>query len=592
MITLMLLVLSSSLFPMTIEQIRKSGDYYYGEGTASLYQEARDRAISNLSENIIVNVSISIENMTEELNFEPNEYTRYVFESYSIQTLRNLQEFRNPVGSRMNVFVYIHKDELEKIFNERRELIYDIYQLALESENNTNIGNALKYLYYSTLLMYSLPEETLNYRGIAFHRVLPAKIREMLQNTRFVLASIREISPTEKQVLLNMIYKDKPVQYMRFHFWDGSNQILIEGRDGRAAISLFGASRNLRRIDIYPDYMYYDQRFDFKAVSELWNLVKKPDYSTCITVSIEKPAEENLPERKVVAADDSVDYDLVQESIQKETDKFLQLIRANDVRKIRNVYPDDEYLQRQIRSLLELNRIQIIDTDTHVTINPTYEGWELRSIPIIAHYPSINKQSTESIVLNFDHRGMLSDVQFTVFEGMYEAALANIEDEEEFKQRQILIRFVEKYRSSFLYRDIETIETLFSDEAVIIVGRVLRRAPLNKEFQFRVFGEEPDIEYITHTKKSYLQALRNLFSKYEDIHVGFNSLKIVVKNNEPGIYSVSMRQNYNSTGYADEGYLFLLIDFNEPEPKIYVRSWQPNEWSRERMIEMANFRLN
>jgi hypothetical protein len=37
-----------------------------------------------------------------------------------------------------------------------------------------------------------------------------------------------------------------------------------------------------------------------------------------------------------------------------------------------------------------------------------------------------------------------------------------------------------------------------------------------------------------------------------------------------------MRQSYASTTYADEGYLFLLIDFRETDPLIYVRAWQPN----------------
>ena len=54
-----------------------------------------------------------------------------------------------------------------------------------------------------------------------------------------------------------------------------------------------------------------------------------------------------------------------------------------------------------------------------------------------------------------------------------------------------------------------------------------------------------------------------------------------------------MRQSYASTSYADEGYLFLLIDF-EPDtlsndPLIYVRAWQPNAWSKEEMIRTGDF---
>ncbi len=591
-LTLVILLLCSSFFALTKEQIMKSGDYYFGEATAPIHQEARDRAIKELSEKIVVQVRFSTVNMVEETNMKPNEYVKSVIETYSMQTFRNLQEIKSPIGNRMNVFVYIHKDNLNQIFEERRELIFDIYRLAIEAEKDANIGNALKYLYYSIILMYSLPEDRLLYRDIPFHTELPSRIRRILQNTKFQVAAIREFSGSENQIILNMTYNNKKIEYLRFYFWDGSNQILIEGRDGRAFISLFGASKKLKRIEVCPDYMYYDQRNEFKAVADLWDLVKKPDFDARFMISLEQAPEKEEPEISIVADKVPRDYKEVEKSIKAETDKFLAFIKSNNLNRIKTEYAHDVYLQKQIRALLEYNKLRIIDTDTRLAINPTFDGWELRSIPVLTQYPTLNKQSTDSLVLNFDKKGMLNDIQFALFEGSYESALANIEDEEEIKRRQILIKFIEKYRSSFMYRDIETLETMFSDDAVIIVGRVLERTPMNKEFQYRAFGDEPDIEYITHTKRTYLDNLRRVFNRQTDLHLGFNSLKIVVKNNEPGVYSVSMRQNHSSTTYSDEGYLFLLIDFNEPVPKIYVRSWQPGEWSQERMIEMSNFRLN
>ncbi len=58
-----------------------------------------------------------------------------------------------------------------------------------------------------------------------------------------------------------------------------------------------------------------------------------------------------------------------------------------------------------------------------------------------------------------------------------------------------------------------------------------------------------------------------------------------------GVYGVEMRQSYNSTTYSDEGYLFLLIDFSERDPLIYVRAWQPNEWNDSALVRTANFRI-
>ena len=37
-------------------------------------------------------------------------------------------------------------------------------------------------------------------------------------------------------------------------------------------------------------------------------------------------------------------------------------------------------------------------------------------------------------------------------------------------------------------------------------------------------------------------------------------------------------QEYNSTTYADKGYLFLLVDMTDHDaPQIKIRTWQPNE---------------
>lgn len=583
-----LILLVGSLYSLSKEEIKCNKDYYYGEATANVYQEARDKAIKELSEKIVVNVRISTVNQAEESNLSVDEYVKSVIETYSIATFKNLQEIRTPFGSKMNVFVYIRISDVQAIFEERKQLIYDIYQESLKFEDNNNIGNALKYLYYSIILMNSLPDERLEYKDIAFHTVLPAKIREIMSNVSLVTESVREISESQKQVILAMRYKGKPIQYMRFHFWDGNNQVYVEGKDGRATLSLYGASKVLCKIEAFLDYMYYEQRREFKAVSDLWDIVKKPEFSHRIEVLFDKSDTET--QEPIISYKDS-DI-LVEDSIVLETNKLIEIIKANNVNKIKSVFPKDSFLQNQIKCLLEYNHLQIVETKSDVEITTTFDGYELRSIPIIAKYPSLNKQTTDNLVLDFDKKGKLTNIQFSVFDDMLKLATQNVKNEEELSQRKILVKFVEKYRSCFLYRDVKALETLFSDNAVIIVGRVFEPTPKLKDYKYTAYGDQPDIEYITFTKNEYLNNIRNIFNANEDIHIGYNSFKVLTKNNEPGVYAISMRQDYASSRYSDEGHLFLLIDFNDELPKIYVRSWQPGEWSDERMIEISNFKIN
>ncbi len=55
------------------------------------------------------------------------------------------------------------------------------------------------------------------------------------------------------------------------------------------------------------------------------------------------------------------------------------------------------------------------------------------------------------------------------------------------------------------------------------------------------------------------------------------------------IYGIRIKQNYSSTTYADKGFLFLLIDFNESDPLIYIHARQPNEWDSAALVNTSNF---
>lgn len=102
---------------------------------------------------------------------------------------------------------------------------------------------------------------------------------------------------------------------------------------------------------------------------------------------------------------------------------------------------------------------------------------------------------------------------------------------------------------------------------------------------------QPGFEQIQLTKKEYLERQQRVFKNQQDIFIDFSTFEIVKKNNAPGVYGVEMRQNYSSTTYADEGYLFLLIDFNDNDPLIYIRAWQPNEWDSAALVNTSNFRI-
>ena len=137
------------------------------------------------------------------------------------------------------------------------------------------------------------------------------------------------------------------------------------------------------------------------------------------------------------------------------------------------------------------------------------------------------------------------------------------------------------------------LDSLFSDDAVIIVGRELKKTKMKDEYRYaKLSAEQPDIKYLQYTKDEYLKKQAQKFKTEADMFLNFSSFAISKKNKQTGMYGLSMRQSYNATNYSDEGYLFLLVDFAKESPQIYVRSWQPQEWNDDALVKLSNFRMN
>ena len=282
----------------------------------------------------------------------------------------------------------------------------------------------------------------------------------------------------------------------------------------------------------------------------------------------------------------------VEQKIEAETDRFLQLLRDPGLLVSRNPYQTDAFLNQKVRDYIRHNQPRPLDEKLNAALLKTGWGYELRSIRVLHRYPSIPKQSTEYLVLDFDEEGNLKDLNLSITSNLFEKFVQQAEYGQDWGNRQVIIKFLEKYRTAYMTRDIKTVDMMFAEDALIIIGREIRRRQMpDNMVQYTKLNQQPDYEYIRLKKADYLKRQMDVFSTQQDIALDFGSFDIIRKNNVEHVYGVEMRQSYASTSYSDEGYLFLLIDFNEQDPLIYVRAWQPNSWSEEELIRTANFRI-
>ena len=67
-----------------------------------------------------------------------------------------------------------------------------------------------------------------------------------------------------------------------------------------------------------------------------------------------------------------------------------------------------------------------------------------------------------------------------------------------------------------------------------------------------------------------------------DTLVRHDNVVIVEHPTIKGIYGVTVHQKWNTARYSDEGYVFMVWDFRNPDaPQIHVRTWQPDYIDKE-----------
>ena len=604
---LVLLILFCSVFAdFNRDAIKRSHMHYYGHSVSHDVNEATDHAVQSLSEQIAVHVVGSFEQKVKEEDGRVEENVKSVLKTHTTATLRNVRKDVRPLpDGRYDVFCYISREEVEEIFDERRQLIADIVAKANDLEQQNNIAHALKNYYFSSILIHSLPESNVKYGGINYTTEIPDRIHNIIENVKFTFLNDTLLSEKEREITLKATYKEKPVSVLDFTFWDGTNQVSVQAKDGLATFRLVGASVNFEKLKIHIKYSYYNYRNENQVVANLWSVIDRPEFITQKEIRLIKSKmvkeieQEDSPEISSIKGEhfdfnlrvDSID-DSLPSSIVTETNRFLKVLESGDFTKVQNAYSGDAYLIKKIKNYIRYNNPQPLDHFNQGHIHGTENGWELRGIRVLQHYQSINSQTNEILVLDFDKKGRLYDFNLTMIKNLYKKFVKQAEYGKDWQNRHEIIKFLEKYRTAYLVRDIETVDMMFAEDALIIVGRKVQRKIMpEKQMQYKQFSGQPDYDYIRLSKQEYLKRQKRVFQSQEDICLQFNDFDIIRKNITPNIYGVEMRQSYASTSYADEGYLFLLVDFNDIDPIIHVRAWQPNEWDKDKLIKTNNFKV-
>lgn len=157
------------------------------------------------------------------------------------------------------------------------------------------------------------------------------------------------------------------------------------------------------------------------------------------------------------------------------------------------------------------------------------------------------------------------------------------------RQRRELLKFVEDFRCYYNERNLDALEKIFSDNALIITGSVITKGRKSPDM---VGGETTRAKYKVQSKTEYLDNLARVFKNNARLEVSFDKISVVENAaKDGGFYGVTLHQTWKSSSYSDEGWLFLYWDLTDPEqPKIMVRTWQEDQVVEEHgVFNMSDF---
>lgn len=248
--------------------------------------------------------------------------------------------------------------------------------------------------------------------------------------------------------------------------------------------------------------------------------------------------------------------------------------------------------QRSMKSLWETKPFFCAEMEIINNLVRCVDGnYEIRSIPLTLKFERDSTLQEEGVLI-FTPSGKICDLYFGLESHRYRNLISGGNTIVEFRRRQVILDFVENFRTSYNRKDLTYINNVFSDNALIIVGRVIEIGRDNRDYLDNNLGKKR-VELVRYNKKEYIDHLKIVFQRNEFIKVGFDNIDIFQHPKYKRIYGLTLLQNWTSSSYSDQGYLFLMIDFKDEErPIVHVRTWQPEAYtSEEEVIGLGDFEI-
>jgi hypothetical protein len=582
--------------------IRNSGDYYWGTGQGANFSEARRNALADLAGSIQVEVKHKFEAIVVEENGNLEEYVSSVVTTYSSAVLSFYEtKVLSDEPGKWETLTYISKAKLRDHYNDLEQYIDDFIVYARRAEEDMRIADALKYYYWALLLTRSHPDnqKLRNTFGGDLEEPLYLGLNDRISNIfsylNIEIVGVRhQENPQQTTFDLVFTYRGKRVQNLDYTYWvgDGYSAPYSAANGMGAAIFHGETGRNIRTLRILPEYQYRNKAQTELVINRMFeNLDILPFFPRA---ELKLPVEDVQTVKLKNADKYSIGFEVLGAGLPEHDfcrDAIRQVILAIQSK---NYMAAEQFFTYEgfgmYQKLISQGQASVLGTHMD-TLRLVRVGDRLmaRSVPMLFAYHNNREKFVENVVFTFDKDKKISSLSFA----LSDVAIGDIVNKPTgfgtLDEKYFLISFMEHYKTAFALKRLDYIESIFADEALIIVGHVVEKV---RDVENPWLNHEV-VRYNTYSKQQYLGNLAANFRRNEFVNIRFEDNIVRKTERDDKIYGIQIAQHYYSSTYADKGYLFLMIDLSDTlNPLIYVRTWQPEKNPDGSIFGLEHFRIN
>lgn len=573
-----------------VDGIKRNSSYLYGEGGGVTLQAAKEAALADLIQKISVTVHSDFTSKERELNQGGNvtsdaEY-QSIIRSYSTATLTNVKTIVLKPEPDASVFLYIAKSEIDRIFESRVAKAKEFVGNADEALKNGQIDDALRYYYWSYCLVKSLryPNEAkifVDGQERSLLAWLPTRMDDVMGKVK-----VQSRRTADNTYEITATYDGRPVRSMDYTYFDGvDNSPVYSILDGKGLVEL--------RPGMAMDAVQLKLEYEFRGLS-------RNDSEVEAVVGAMKPAVYRRAYHRVAldgaaspAESTSTDVNGSMQSPLALTDMgtlgtavmkpVMQALRSGSIEQCRKKFTAEGW--EEFSKLMGYGKVTLMD-DIHLDYFADGDCVVCRGLPVSCRF-NRGRVFNEKLSFYIDSNSkQITHVAMGLGrEAMNDVVLGHLDWSE--KSRTRIVGFLEDYRIAYATKNLEYLDKVFDDNAVIVLGKRLQVAPqLNKEG----YMNNHRVQFTQLTKREFLRNLRRQFQSKDYINLHFSQNRIYQLQKGVERYGIEIKQDYYSSNYGDTGYLTLIFDLTNPDqPVIHVRTWQEQPDPNFGVVSPADF---